>query len=146
MSAQRPNPAAIDLIAQRVVEMLEPRLIEALSTAVDNQRHGVSGIPDNDDQDVGLVGVAELARRLGRSPDWVRDHADELGVIRFGNGTGKPRLWFHAEAVAERMRQMQGGTVDRGQPAVHGDTPPLAKRNGNGSRTTTPLLEIRGQG
>ncbi len=139
MSAQRPNPAAIDLIAQRVVEMLEPRLIEALGNVLPNQR------PDDQhaDQEVGLVGVAELARRLGRSPDWVRDHADELGVIRFGNGTGKPRLWFDPEAVAERMRQMQGGPVDRVQPAGRGDTPPLAKRNG--ARTTVPLLEIRGQ-
>lgn len=138
MSAQRPNPAAVDLIAQRVVEMLEPRLIEALATAVATGGHG----DQHADQEVGLVGVAELARRLGRSPDWVRDHADELAVIRFGNGTGKPRLWFDPEAVAERMRQMQGGPVGRDQ------LPPrkLTPNSGGHARTATPLLEIRGQG
>ncbi len=133
MSAQRPNPAAIDALAQRVVEMLEPRLLEALARLEDPHAH------DDRDHDPGLLGVTEIARRLGRSPDWVRGHAEELGVLRFGSGTGKPRLYFDPEAVAERMRAMQGA------PVPIGTTPAPARRNGGHARTTAPLLEIRGQ-
>lgn len=40
-----------------------------------------------------LIDTSELAKRLGRSVEFVRDHADELGVVRIGDGP-KPRLFF----------------------------------------------------
>ncbi len=132
MSAQRPNPAAVDLIAQRVVEMLEPRLLEALEHLEDSRGH--------DDHDGRLVGPAEIARQLGRSPEWVRDHSEDLGVIRFGNG-GKPRLWFDPDVVRERLRErgMNGDTPQPSDPRV---TEPARRRRH--TRTSAPLLEIKG--
>lgn len=40
-----------------------------------------------------LVDTATAARRLGVSEDYVRDHADELGAVRLGDGP-KARLRF----------------------------------------------------
>lgn len=49
-----------------------------------------------------LISAAEVARRLGRSPDWVYAHADELGAIRLGDGP-RPRLWFDPAEVKRRL-------------------------------------------
>jgi hypothetical protein len=57
-----------------------------------------SEVPTND----GLIGPNELARRLGRSPEWVRAHRDELGVIPLGDGP-RPRLWFDWAEVERRL-------------------------------------------
>lgn len=45
------------------------------------------------DAGVDLIDAAKLAARLGRSRDYVYEHANELGAIRLGNGP-KPRLIF----------------------------------------------------
>jgi hypothetical protein len=37
-----------------------------------------------------VVGVAELAKRLGCSPDYVRDHREELGGVKPGGRTLYP--------------------------------------------------------
>lgn len=40
-----------------------------------------------------LIDAAELARRIGRSREFVYDNASSLGVIRIGSGS-RPRLMF----------------------------------------------------
>ncbi len=40
-----------------------------------------------------FVTAADIARRFGVSAEFVRDHADELGVVRIGTGP-RPRLRF----------------------------------------------------
>ncbi len=45
-----------------------------------------------------LVTADELARHLGVSVGYVREHAKELGVVRIGCGK-KPRLRFPADAA-----------------------------------------------
>ena len=134
MSALHPNPVVIDRLAERVAELLEPRLVQLLSERLEHRE-----TESEPGHEPGLIGVADLARHLGRSPDWVRAHAEDLGVVRFGDGTGKPRLWFDIATVDERIRQMQGAS------SPIGTTPAPARRNGGHARTTTPLLEIRGQ-
>jgi hypothetical protein len=75
------SPAAVEAIAQRVVELL----------AGDSPRSSE-----------GLVTAAEVARRFGVSRDYVYDHAANLGAVRMGDGP-KARLRFDPQLVAERL-------------------------------------------
>jgi hypothetical protein len=54
----------------------------------------------------GPISAAVLAKRLGMSPQWCRDHAAELGGQRRGSGP-KARWrfeWHKARELAEQMR------------------------------------------
>lgn len=51
-------------------------------------------------EDASLLDASGVARRLGRSREWVYRHADELGVVRLGEGQ-RPRLGFEPAKVAE---------------------------------------------
>lgn len=59
----------------------------------------------------GLLSAAQVAMRLGVERGWVYDHAEELGVVRLGDGP-RPRLRFDPAAVAERTirRRRPGGS------------------------------------
>lgn len=46
----------------------------------------------------GLVDAAELARRLGVGRDYIYRHADEMGVIRVGDGK-RARLRFDSDSA-----------------------------------------------
>ena len=59
----------------------------------------------------GLLSAAQVATRLGVERNWVYDHAEELGVVRLGEGP-RPRLRFDPAAIAER-------TIGRRRPGVH---------------------------
>lgn len=50
----------------------------------------------------GLADAAEVARRLRVHENWVYAHAQELGVIRLGEGE-KARLRFDLEQVAKTL-------------------------------------------
>jgi hypothetical protein len=50
----------------------------------------------------GLADAAEVARRLRVHENWVYAHAQELGVIRLGEGE-KARLRFDLERVAKTL-------------------------------------------
>ena len=75
------------------------------------EANGVGSGSSNGAASAGLIGTREAAGRLGFSEAWVRDHAEELGVIRMGAGP-KPRLMFDAAIVdaegegAEARRQI----------------------------------------
>lgn len=45
-----------------------------------------------------LVDTAEVAARTGMSPEWVRDHAAELGAVRMGDSPRGP-LRFDLDRV-----------------------------------------------
>jgi len=66
----------------------------------------------------GLLSAAQVATRLGMARSWVYEHAEELGVVRLGEGP-RPRLRFDPAAVAER-------TLGRRRPS--GSRPPVAPR------------------
>jgi hypothetical protein len=48
--------------------------------------------------------TAEAAEMLGRTPAWVRRHADELGAVRLTDGP-RPRLHFPAAEVERRRNR-----------------------------------------
>ncbi|MEK6272456.1 MAG: hypothetical protein AABM42_07385 [Actinomycetota bacterium] len=45
-----------------------------------------------------MLSTREVAARVGRSPDWVYVHQQELGVVPLGKGP-RPRLGFRSEVV-----------------------------------------------
>src|SRR4051794_26213047 len=47
-----------------------------------------------------LLTAAQVARRFGVARSWVYAHADELGVVRLGDGP-RPRLRFDPAVVAQ---------------------------------------------
>jgi hypothetical protein len=75
------TPAEVDAIARRVVEMLRSERLVAPETP-------------------NLVSAAEAAARIGRSRDFVYDHATDLGAIRLGDGP-RPRLAFDPRTLDE---------------------------------------------
>jgi hypothetical protein len=78
-----------DALADRLAERVADRLVDLL----DGREHHR------------LLTASEAAERLGRTPRWVRVHADELGVVRLTDGP-RPRLYFRAEEI-ERRRNGQ---------------------------------------
>ena len=59
----------------------------------------------------GLLSAAQVAGRLGVERSWVYDHAEELGVVRLGEGP-RPRLRFDPAIIADRTirRRRPGGS------------------------------------
>lgn len=53
-----------------------------------------------------MLTTAEAAARLGVSPRYMSDHADELGAVRYGNGP-RARLHFPASVIEEKRRAKQ---------------------------------------
>jgi hypothetical protein len=103
------HPHDIDAVAICVVELLrEERLVKPAH-----------------------VDAAELARRLGRSRDWVYEHADELGALRTDGK--RSRLLFDVNEAVARMRR---------EPPM--PEPPPAKRLTRRTTSGVELLPIGG--
>jgi hypothetical protein len=108
VTSARMHPADLALLADMVADRLAGRLAETRS-------------------DGGLLTTAQVAARLSTTPEWVRDHADELGVIRIGMGP-RPRLRFHPPVIdawlkrrSESVRSGNApGRVSTGNPAPGG--------------------------
>lgn len=113
------DPATVEAIARRVVELLA--------------RRSLTGEPE-------LVDATQLARRLGVERSWVYTHAIELGAVRLGSGS-KPRLRFDSRAAMERMRGGSPGTEVKPEPRTAGRGRRLGPRPGPVS-----LLPIKGGG
>ena len=90
------------------------------------------------------IDAAEVARRYGVTAAWVREHADQLGAIRLGDGP-RPRLRFDADTVAAAMTS---GQADRRPAASEAPAPTPHRRRRRSRRTGTgvELLPIRGTG
>lgn len=111
------DPATVEAIARRVVQLLE--------------RRGLQGRE--------LVDAAELARRLGIERSWVYTHAIELGAVKLGNGA-KPRLRFDPEVAAKALKRV--GESAAAPPARSGER--AGQPRGDG-RSVVPLLPVRGE-
>ncbi len=96
----RLEPADIEAIAQRVVELL-PAPAE-----VANVRH---------------VDAAELARVLAVERDWVYAHAHELGAVRLGGPRG--RLRFDLRQVQRTLAEQREPPTDWGRPTPRRKAP-----------------------
>lgn len=70
---------------------------------------------------LGLADAAEVARRLRVHENWVYAHADELGVIRLGDGD-RARLRFDLGRVARAIgvAESERGGRGPGRPRRHG--------------------------
>ncbi|WP_249021055.1 hypothetical protein [Conexibacter sp. S30A1] len=81
-----------------------------------------------------LIDASELARRLGRSRDFVYAHGERLGAVRLGDGD-RPRLAFRWPQVLDKL----DGTERQRQPA------PVAPRRRRREQLpqTAPLLPIK---
>jgi hypothetical protein len=102
------SDASVEAVARRVVDLL--------------REDGAAGA---------LVDAAEIARRTGLSREAIYDRADELGVLRLGDGP-KARLRFDPRVVEERLRA----------PQTKAD-PPKRSRSPR-RRQGSPLLPVRG--
>ncbi|MGH2984851.1 MAG: hypothetical protein ACRDK5_11470 [Solirubrobacterales bacterium] len=94
-------------------------------------------------EDAPLLDAADVARRLGRSREWVYRHADELGAVRLGDGE-RPRLGFEPAKVAAFLDACGTGRRTEGpaKPAAKRTMPRVvAPVNGQGG----DLLPIRGK-
>lgn len=124
------------MTGRRAVVSLDSRSVEALADAVALrlQKPATSSAT--------LLTSQELAATLGRSASWIRDHADELGAIRIGDGP-RPRLLFDLSEVEKRLASCSSG---RGSEP---DETPANAPNGRRRRTvplgtTTELLPVKG--
>lgn len=100
------SPDDVEAVARRVVELLQEGEVAPR---------------------VGMVGTAAIARMVGMSEDWVRDHAGELGGVRAGDGA-RGELRFDVAVVRERMAR-RGVAADQlaGEPRRPGPRPPARK-------------------
>jgi hypothetical protein len=101
---------------QRVLR-LTPADVEAIAAClVEQMREIVQPQPW-----LGLADAAEVARRLRVRENWVYTHADELGVIRLGDGD-KARLRFDLGRVARAIGVTESERRGRGpgRPSRHG--------------------------
>lgn len=55
-----------------------------------------------------LVDTATVAGMLGVTPEWVREHASELGAVRLSKGPRAP-LRFDPDQVRERVMERRVG-------------------------------------
>lgn len=104
--------------------MLEPNDIEALADALaprvaDLVIARLRAVPD----ERVLLDATELAPLIGFEPEWIRDHAEELGAFRIGDGP-RPRLKFDLETALSYLRRNQAAPAQPrrltvvGEPAV----------------------------
>jgi hypothetical protein len=113
------DPQATEVIARKVVELLEERGLQKRE----------------------LVDAAELARRFGIERSWVYSHAIELGAVKLGSG-GKPRLRFDPQIAVRVLRRVgEGSAAD--PPARSGERAGQPQR---GRKSEVRLLPIRGPG
>jgi hypothetical protein len=97
----------VEKVARRVVELLEANSAGELETA------------------------AELARRFAVDRSWVYAHADELGVVRLGDGP-RARLRFDPHKVGELLDRRQLG------PPAAADAVRATRRAGRPRKGTLP--------
>jgi hypothetical protein len=88
----------------------------------------------------GLLDAAEVARRCGRSREWVYDHAGELGAIALGNGD-RPRLGF-APARIDTYLDRQAAASRQSIAPVARDAPQGRRPRAQGG---ADLLPVRGR-
>jgi hypothetical protein len=84
-----------------------------------------------------LIDTAEVARRFGRSRDWVYEHAADLGVVRLGDGA-RPRLAFDPARVSTYI----DGKATIAEEPPPSPAPPAPRRPRRSASVGAPLLRI----
>jgi hypothetical protein len=89
-----------------------------------------------------LLTAGEVARRFGVSPEWVRENAARLSVVRLGDGP-RPRLRFDPERVADALsvRSVRGRSDAPDRPPERVSRRTRSRRSGK--RTgLLPVFEV----
>lgn len=89
-----------------------------------------------------LIDAGEVARRFAVSAQWARDHADELGAVRLGDGP-RPRLRFDPAKVTAALTARQTGETSNG-PATLAVPPGAGARRRRRTVAGSQLLPMRG--
>jgi hypothetical protein len=122
----------VDELADELTDRLAGRIADEVAARLEGTSHG---------RREGLINAQEVARRTGRTRDWVYDHQGELGAIRIGSGP-KPRLGFDPARVLAHMER-----VDDPTPVA---IPPVAKpsrrRRQRADRTAAGAEPLRVRG
>jgi hypothetical protein len=128
------STAHTDPDASPADRLANDRALQALARGV-AALLGPAGLPGGE----GLLSAGDVAARLGVRRGWVYDHADELGVVRLGDGP-RPRLRFDPDALAQRVRRSRtwSGRVRQG-PVPSARTVAAPGR----SSSSVPLLPIK---
>ena len=117
----------VDAIALRVAEVLEERgLVASLAPS--------------------LISAAAAATRIGRSRDFVYEHADDLGAVRLGDGP-RPRLAFDPRRLDEWVsaRSTGGRSVGRELSAPTGNRRPRRKSDSGKPLDLLPIAADNGR-
>jgi hypothetical protein len=118
------TPQAVEQIAGRVAQLL---------------RHDLSRTETNPAPAPGWMTAKELASHLKLNPAWVYEHAEELGVIRTGDGP-KARMRFDLQTATQALQRHRRQTAPVGQAPK--SRMPRRQPFGPGD-AGAPLLEIR---
>jgi hypothetical protein len=82
-----------------------------------------------------LLSTGEMAERVGKGRDWVRENAERLGGVKLTDGRNAP--WhFDPAKVADASVPLRNNT----RPRRPGPTPPTARHR---TASGAPLLPIR---
>ena len=91
-----------------------------------------------------LVTVAEVARYLNVSSDWIYSNADLLGARRLGSGP-RARLRFSLAEIDERLTRPCSAHRESDEAQTREPAANRRRRRRAGLGTTAPLLPIRGR-
>jgi hypothetical protein len=119
--------ALADAMVDRLAERLDAQFADLIATKLaDHLADRAAGE---------LIDAKELSDRIGRSRDFVYEHAADLGAIPLGSGP-RPRLAFRWPQVLDRIDQIK---------AAAPSSPPIAPPRPRHRRPDATLLPIRGQ-
>jgi len=89
----------------------------------------------------GLLTARQVAARFNVARSWVYAHADELGVVRLGQGS-RPRLRFDPAVVAQHLLACPARTAAAPSPSyVTAGAPLLPIKQSPQTRTLAPNQE-----
>jgi hypothetical protein len=122
-------------MANRLAQVLAR--LEDRSNRVDEQQSGSR----SDEGRRPLIGPAELAAELGRSPDWCRRNYELLGGKRTGSGP-KRRYYFDLDRARECLfaHQESNGSSEEPAPKQHHHR---RRRSSSGATSLLPIKTER---
>lgn len=112
--------ALADLVAERIVARLSADATGRLGVRTPARVAEPEKLRNGPER---LLTAREVAERYGVTPEWVRENAARLGVIRLGAGP-RPRLRFDPEMVAAALTGRSG--------RERSEVPDLAAATGTG--------------
>lgn len=127
-------PVSTSFDLELFAELVADRVAARVMREAQQNRSAVAG-----NKDPLVLTARQVAERLGRSIDWVREHRNELGLIP--SVGARPRLLFAATTVEAWASTQE---VPEWPPWPQ-DAPVRARpRRSRSPRTATDLLPIRG--